>query len=863
MRVTRAKFGIIGIVLAAPLLLAAITAGAPRATLLPWPYFSPDEPEAPPVRTPAEALKTFSMPPGYRLELVASEPLVQDPILMEFDGDGRLWVVELPGWAHNESMDNSFDPVNRLVVLEDTNEDGVFDKRTVFLDKLVMPRAFKILANGCALVGEPPMLWKACDTDGDLVSDTKAPVADDFSRLGVLEHGANGLFWSMENRLIVSEHEWDLAYDKGRFTRVPGLRRGQWGVTQDDGGRVYRNVNTDPLFVDYVAPSYYTRNPDMVRTSGLYTSLVDQEKTNIWPAHPTLGLNRGYRRSVFRDDDTASYYGGVSSPLIYRGSTLPAELHGQALVADGATNIVHLLRVMDDGKGKLSAEDFYPKGEFLASTDVRFRPTALATGWDGAIYIADMYRGVSQDGPLQTDYLKDYIGKRGLAKGTGMGRIYRVVHDGMKPPARPTLTKAGSAELVATLSNPDGWWRDTAQQLLVQRADPASVPMLRKLVRSDADWRARLQALWTLDGMGAGTPDLVTLALGDREANIRVAGLRLAEPALGAGDAKITKAVLALGGDESWFVRRQMAATLGAMPADARLAPMLALLRAHGDDLIVADAAVSGLRGEEVRVLSALAQDPAPPAEAIVGLASAVAKRRDADTGGAVVAMAENPQLAASTRSALLDGLAMGLTGGAAQAGNSVAGGRAGGGIPGVSSRRGGASEQLALAAEPTTLAALAKGEGALAPAAGKVLALVTWPGRPAPPALPPRSASEEALFVQGRTLYVDNCSGCHQLSGQGMPQVGAPLAGSKRATASFDIPVRILTNGLEGKLGLMPPLGADMSDDDLAAILTYVRQSWGNTGTPVPPAAVKEWRLAFAHRTDPWSEDELAKPIK
>ncbi|MBC2669769.1 c-type cytochrome [Novosphingobium piscinae] len=855
--------------LAAPLLLAAGGLAAPPRSEVnrPWPFFEPAEPEEPPVRAPLDALKTFAMPPGYALELVAAEPLVQDPILMEFDGDGRLWVMELPGWAHNLSMDNSLEPVNRLVVLDDTDGDGAFDKRTVFADGLVLPRAFKVLAGGCALIGEPPTLWKACDTNGDLKADTKDKVTDGFARLGVLEHGANGLFWGMDNRLVVSEHEWNLAYRAGQFVTVPGLRRGQWGVTQDDAGRIYRNVNTDPLFVDYVSPDYYARNPDLVRTRGLYENLVDQEKTNIWPAHPTFGLNRGYRREVFREDGTASYYGGVSSPLIYRGTRLPAEVQGMAFVADGATNIVHLLRLKDDGEGRKSAEDFYAKGEFLASTDVRFRPTALAGGPDGTIYIADMYRGVSQDGPLQTDYLRDYITKRGLQRGTGHGRIYRVVHVGtggagaaMPRDARPRMSQDATAVLVQHLSHPNGWWRDTAQQLLVQRADPQGLPLLRKLaLERKADWRSRLHALWTLHGLEGLQPAQIRAALADPRPELRAAGLRLAEPWLARGDKAISQAALALAGDGSWQVRVQLAASLGALPAERRTAPMVALLRAQGNDAVLVDAALSGLKGDELAVLTALAEQAEPPREALAMLAGALAKRRDPGIAR-LVAMAGDGQQPGPVRRALLDGLALGLAGGVQGGGNAVAGGRAGGNIPGVTRQRAGGN-RFDLAAEPHSLTLLASSKDALAEPARRLLALVNWPGRPAPPALPPRSAVEEALFQRGQAIYVEQCSGCHQAQGQGQPRVAAALAGSKRAVASGDVPVRILTNGLEGSIGLMPPLGAAMSDEDVAAVLTFVRQSWGNTGTPLPPAAVKEWRLAFAHRTTPWSEKDIDAP--
>lgn len=862
----KAWVGAAVVALAAPLLLAAADLSAPRSELnRPWPFFDANEPDEPPVRPPLEALKTFAMPPGYAVELVAAEPLVQDPILLEFDGDGRLWVMELPGWAHNLSMENSLAPVNRLVVLDDTNDDGMFDKRTVFADNLVLPRAFKVLAGGCALIGEPPTLWKACDTNGDLKADTKEKVADGFARLGVLEHGANGLFWGMDNLIVVSEHEWNVAYKAGQFVTVPGLRRGQWGVTQDDAGRIYRNVNTDPLFVDHVSPRYFARNPEMVRTRGLYENLVEQEKTNIWPAHPTFGLNRGYRREVFRADGSASYYGGVSSPLIYRGTRLPADVQGMPFVADGATNIVHLLRLKNDGQGRLAAEDYYAKGEFLASTDVRFRPTALAGGPDGTIYIADMYRGVSQDGPLQTDYLRDYINKRSLARGTGNGRIYRVVHVGDGPMGRdprPQMSKDSVAALVGHLSHPNGWWRDTAQQHLVQRADKAAVPLLMKLARNaKADWRSRLHALWTLDGMGALPANLPRMAMADARPELRAAGLRMAEPWLATGeDKKLVTAALALASDSNWQVRVQAAASFGALPPAQRTQTLIAMLTLHGDDPVLADAAVSGLKGSEMDVLTALAARTAAPKEAIAMLAGAVAARRDTATGQTLVAMAADGGLSAASRGAIMEGLALGLSGGVQSAGNAVAGGRAGGNVPGVARPRTGGS-RLELAAEPASISKLATGKDGLAEPARKLLALVTWPGRPAPPALPPRSAAEEALFQRGQAIYVEQCSGCHQLQGQGQASIAPALAGSRRATGSGDVPVRILTNGLEGSIGLMPPLGSAMSDEDVAAVLTYVRQSWGNKGTPLPPAAVKEWRLAFAHRTTPWSTKDIDAP--
>jgi putative membrane-bound dehydrogenase-like protein len=153
-----------------------------------------------------DAMKTFFLPPGYRLEVVAAEPLVSDPIVMDQDPDGRLYVVEMPAFAIDETMKDSMEPICRVVVLEDTNNDGRMDKRTIFLDKLVLPRAVKVLADG-VLIGEPPNLWLAKDTDGDLKADTKELVRSDFGRRDAnLEHNANGLYWGMDNVIYTSEH---------------------------------------------------------------------------------------------------------------------------------------------------------------------------------------------------------------------------------------------------------------------------------------------------------------------------------------------------------------------------------------------------------------------------------------------------------------------------------------------------------------------------------------------------------------------------------------------------------------------------------------------------------------------------------
>ncbi len=833
-----------------------------------------------PALSPEDEKKTFYLPPGYHAELVAAEPLVKDPVWIDFDADGRMYVLEMAGFAMDKSMADSKEPIGTVAVLEDTDDDGKMDKRTVFLDRLVLPRAVKALKDG-VLVGEPPNLWFAKDTNGDLKADSKELVRNDYGRPeGNLEHNANSLWWGLDNWLYTSEHDWYLRLKKGAFEIERTLNRGQWGVGMDDAGRIFRNVNTEALFVDVVPAKYYARNPNLVRTRGLYEPLVDPSKTRIWPVRPTRGVNRGYREELLRPDGSAAYYTSVSAPTIYRGDRLPKELNGNAFVAEPAGNLVHRLLVDADERGNLSARDAYAKGEFFASTDERFRPVHLFSAPDGTLYVVDMYRGVVQDLQFQTEYLRDYIVKHQLELPVGKGRIWRVVHDSTKRDRKPALSKLPSDALVGLLSNANGWWRDTAQQLLVQRGDASVVPQLKELARTAPEYWATLHALWTLDGLDAIDADVVAQALTHRSAEVRMSAIRLAERWLDQPDHPLKAAVLKQMDDPNWNVRRQLAASLGALPAAERVASLTTIVQRYGDDPMAVDAAISGMKGQESAVLNALIADKADGArhlDAITMLAGAVTKGVDRPGVQQIVAAAADSARAQPQRLALLAGLDAGLTGfvrtsggimsatGPAAASGPIAPGTAGngGGFPGGG--RGGRSNQAAMAnlftEEPKQLTALAAESGDIAAAAKAIVARISWPGKPAPaaPAVAPLTPAEQARYAAGGEIYNNICIACHQADGHGKEKIAPTLVGSRFALANPAVPVRILLSGKEGSVGLMPPL-ASLSDDQISAVLTYVRREWGNGGSAIDPATVKEIRALTQSHTRPWTEAELLK---
>src|SRR4051812_40311120 len=276
-----------------------------------------------PALTPQDELKTFSLPPGYHAQLVAAEPLIESPIIIDFDPDGRMWVLELQAFLPDTSGRDTQNPICDVAVLEDTNGDGAMDKRTVFADHLVLPRALKVLDHG-VLVGEPPNLWLMKDANGDLKMDSKESVAATYGGADRgIEHNANGTLWAMDNVMHSSEHTFNLRYKNGKFETQPTLSRGQWQGSQDDAGRVYRNVNDSPIFVDYTPAKYFLRNPNAPRTRGLYELLIEQIDATVYPVRNNRGVNRGYRDEFFRADGSSTVIQGAGTPTIYRGDKYP------------------------------------------------------------------------------------------------------------------------------------------------------------------------------------------------------------------------------------------------------------------------------------------------------------------------------------------------------------------------------------------------------------------------------------------------------------------------------------------------------------------------------------------------------------
>ena len=798
---------------------------------------------AAPVLTAERAQPTFTLAPGFRLEIVAADPLIHDPVAMAFGPDGRIWVVEMSGFMPNADGQGEDARVGSIAVLEDTDGDGRMDQRTVFADGLVLPRALALVGDG-VLVAEPPHLWFLRDQNGDGTADEKTAVASDYGSTTNPEHTANGLLRALDNWIYSANHTTRFHYDgDGRFSREPTVTRGQWGLAQDDTGRLFHNDNSDPLRADLVPSEYFRRNPYLNAPAGVNVQLVPADLP-IWPGRPTPGVNRGYK--TLNGEGRITSVTAACGPLVYRDALFPAEFQGNAFVCEPSGNLVKRI-VLTEHDGTITGRNAYQGTEFLTSTDERFRPVNLSNGPDGALYIVDMYRGIIQHRLYLTSYLRKQAEERGLAEGLGLGRIYRVVPVGARPAqARFDLGRQSTAQLVAHLRAANSWWRDTAQRFLVERRDPAAIPLLQTLAReASAPPLGRLHALWTLDGSGQLDRETILVALRSSDDRVVAGAIRLAERWLAQpDDREMFQRVAAAAAGPSPKVILQAALSLGVTDTPEGLAALADLAGNHGLQPYVADAIVSGLAGREVEFIRLLARQGQATASAQAATLAASAALRSGNgpaATGLFSLLEPNTPTPAWVRAALLDGIDRFLP--------KTPEGRP---VP------------ANLAVEPGPVLRLAVQAGsAEGRQAARLVGLLKWPGKPG---LEKESAAiaarltpaQQEQFERGRLTFAGICAACHQPNGEGLSGLAPQLLYSRHALGPERALARIVLCGKESNGLVMPPLRT-LDDDTIAAVLTYVRQSWGHNAPPVEPAVIATARREIGGREEPWTDEELA----
>jgi mono/diheme cytochrome c family protein len=817
-------------------------------------------PPAPPL-SPDEALKTFRVAPGFRLELVASEPLVANPIFSEFDPDGRIWAIEYRGYMRDLEGSSEGDPICRVVVLEDTDRDGRADRSTVFLDHLVMPRSFAFVEGG-VLVAEPPHLWYCRDLDADLECDSRIEVGR-YGIAGNPQHTANGLAYGIDNWLHSADWSKRHRVRDGKLIEEDAVYRGQFGVSFDEAGRYVTCRESSPVEIDLIPEEYLRRNPALLKALqrgrnrphlGIAVP-IGTEANECFPIRPTPAITLGALE--LREDGTLRTYTIVAGTGVYLGDQFPPDAVGNVFVPEAGGHLIGRLRIRGDVA--LTAERYYSAGkEILASTDERFRPMSIRTGPDGALYFADMYQGIIEHVIFMAPYLEEQIRQRQLDTGHDMGRIYRLVSTAR--PIRhssPRLSQASSEDLAKHLGHSNGWWRITAQRLLVERRDPSIAPALARMVRLAPGHLARLHALWSLDGLN--TLDWSTAISATRDSNeiVRAAALRLAERQLQGADDTHVEVLLArlrdATDDPSRRVRLQAALTLGSINSDGAMALLEELVRENEIGLF-RTAALSGLGRREVRFLALLLDAPgwsnsSDHREAFLReLAQAVYDRGQPQFLDRVLAMVhDRGEARAWQGKALLAGILQ-----AAPSDLS-------------------AVRPLQLEREPPIMAALlASSDRDARNVAWRLGELFTWPGHEGMMRLQstPLTPQQQRHFEDGGRLYAQLCAACHQPHGGGLSSVAPPLSGSEWVHGPPERLARIVLHGLFGPIKIgddtwnhhMPGFGeaALTTDDALAAVLTYIRRAWDNRAEPVAPAIVAGVRERTAGRTLPWTAAEL-----
>ncbi|MBD0374817.1 MAG: c-type cytochrome [Flavisolibacter sp.] len=722
------------------------------------------------ILSPQEAIKDFHIESGFEVQLVASEPLIEDPVALTFDGDGNMWVIEMRGYMHNTEGGGENLPLGRIKLLKDNDDDGTYETVSVFLDSLILPRAICVINDGI-LVAEPPKLWFVKNENGK--AGVKTIVDSSYAEGGNVEHQPNSLFRAMDNWIYSSEGDKRYRYMNGKWMIEKTHLRGQWGLSQDDYGRLFYNNNSVTLMGDNFLPNTFQLNP-YHKNLGRDKYSIQLVDNRVFPRVATPGVNRGYQKDAL-DSQTKKLVDVTSAcgPVIYRGDQFPAAYHGNAFVLEPAAFLIKRILVKEDS-GKLKGQFTSDKDEFLTATDERFRPVNAYTAPDGSLFIIDMHRGIIQHATYMTPYLRSYVDSFKLARPIHLGRIYRIKWKDKELSKKLKLNSASSAALVALLHHPNGWVRDKAQQLLVDRQDTSVTALLKQGAVTSSSVVERIHALWTLEGLNK--LDVSTL---------------------------------------------QEAGKTG----DRHLVQTCFNLLTHFADQPQAFSLYLSFRKPADRMLEA---------QFLAGLA-AFQKKFPQQTNQFYSEMAVkwgNDPL-------FIDAIF--------------------GNIAGKENEFAETIRRSSRSIDTTFWAALRKvEENKRKP----VIAEATY-----------LSIAEKQLYNSGKRIFQNICATCHGKEGDGIENIAPPLAGSSLVMqADADIPLKIVLDGLSGPItvsgkkynlpGVMPGLrnNIEMNNGDIAGILTYIRNAWGNKASAVTVEKVGAVRAATEGRKGPYTEEELKK---
>lgn len=494
------------------------------------------EPKAPVLPLyPEEEAQRFLLPPGYKIEPILTEPQIEQPGAIAFDGNGRMYVLELRTYMLTADSDGTLEPVSRISRWEDQDKDGIFETGTAFVDSLIFPRFVLPYGKDCVLAMESDAdnVYKYTDTDGDGKADKKELFTNKYGRSGNVEHQQAFLYWGMDNWLYSTVNAFRVRETPGGVIREKtGYNRAQWGITHDDDGKLWFLGGASGL------PSYF-QFP--IHYGNFQVENQFAEGFEIpWGAPVKIGDMQGGMDQIRQPDGSLNLVTGAAGNDIFRGHRLPDDLKGQLFYGEPVARIVRQVNpVVKEGLTTLHNVYQEEQSEFIRSTDPLFRPVDMATAPDGTMYIADMYHGIIQEGQWaqKGSYLRAKIEQYQLDKVISLGRIWRLTYDGMeRDKETPKMLDETPAQLVKHLEHPNGWWRDKAQQLIVLSRDQSVVPQLEDMARNSDNLLARFHAIWSLEGLGALKAELVRELLRDDHPRLRIQVMRAGETLYKKGD---------------------------------------------------------------------------------------------------------------------------------------------------------------------------------------------------------------------------------------------------------------------------------------------------------------------------------------
>lgn len=664
------------------------------AEVEPLPRVAPTEPD--------RAATTLKVRPGFRMDLVASEPLVSSPVAMAFDELGRLYVVEMRDYSERRP-----ERLGRVRRLEDTDGDGRMDKATVFLDGLAWPTAITCWRGG-VFIGATPDIFYARDDNGDGVADIRETVftgfASDYApyetnRLNV-QALMNSFQWGIDNRIHGSAsvsggkvrladsafvQKWSGRAEAGDTVDIRGrdfsfdprtleLRAesggAQHGMTFDDAGEKFVCSNSDHLqWVAYdaedIAPNPFFPLPSprlSIAADGGAAEVFRASPDEPWRVVRTRWRVTGVEPGMIEGGGRPSgYFTGATGTTVHRGDHAGGAA-GDVFVADCGSNLIHRKRLHRDGfalSGARVADE--QRSEFVASTDNWFRPVQFANAPDGCLWVIDMYREVIEHPWSLPEPLKKQLD---LDSGRDRGRLWRIAPDGFSP-ARDRLSFAGASTeaLVALLAHPNGWHRDTASRLLLERGAFEALPHLEKTLVSSADAHARLHALNLLQVLGGLTADRLVFGLSDKSVQVRRHAVRQLRSAK-LRETKTTDILRRLAGDETdATVLWEIGLVADALPKSVRTE--FCVKQAQNPSSWVRSAALYATRGVELEVFESLVAAPSSDLrnDALKTLAGIVARAGDGAALGRVISVpadALSDALRFGIGSAILEGVGTG-----------------------------------------------------------------------------------------------------------------------------------------------------------------------------------------------------------